>query len=156
MAVTDQTHFAFRPKLMLALLLPLALIFLPTTTVLVTGMIPTLVAFVIDSNRRRYLTITVGGLNLVGSLYFLRQLWVLGQRLSDIPIVLANSYGWLAALSGAAFGWLLFLGMPFVVRNVAIAEARIRLYSLRREQEKLVQDWGKAVTGEEAATLMKE
>jgi hypothetical protein len=45
---------------------------------------------------------------------------------------------------------MLFLSMPFIVRHVAAAEARIRLYSLRREQEKLVQDWGQQVTGAES------
>lgn len=152
MAAMGQTQFTFKPKLVLLLLVPLALVFLPTTAVLTVGMIPTLVAFVVDSNPRRYLTITVGGLNLIGSLYFLRQLWSLGQSLSDVPIVLGNSYGWLTALVGAAFGWLLFLGMPFIIRHVAAAEARIRLYSLRRDQEKLIQDWGQQVTGAESET----
>jgi hypothetical protein len=147
MAAMEQTQFGLRPKLMLILLVPLALVFLPTTAVLTVGMIPTLVAFVVDGSKRRYLTITVGGLNLVGSLYFMHQLWSLGQGLGDIRIVLGNSYGWLAALSGAACGWLLFLGMPFVVRHIAAAEARIRLYTLNREQEKLIQDWGQQVTG---------
>lgn len=147
MAAMEQTQFSLRPKLMLILLVPLALVFLPTTAVLTVGMIPTLVAFVVDGSKRRYLTITVGGLNLVGSLYFLHQLWTLGQGLGDIRIVLGNSYGWLASLSGAACGWLLFLGMPFVIRHIAAAEARIRLYTLRREQEKLIQDWGQQVTG---------
>ena len=147
MAAMEQTQFGLRPKLMLILLVPLALVFLPTTAVLTVGMIPTLVAFVVDGSKRRYLTITVGGLNLVGSLYFLHQLWTLGQGLGDIRIVLGNSYGWLASLSGAACGWLLFLGMPFIIRHIAAAEARIRLYTLRREQEKLVQDWGQQVTG---------
>ncbi|TXH37151.1 MAG: hypothetical protein E6Q98_09730 [Rhodospirillaceae bacterium] len=147
MAAMEQTQFGLRPKLMLILLVPLALVFLPTTAVLTVGMIPTLVAFVVDGSKRRYLTITVGGLNLVGSLYFLHQLWTLGQGLGDIRIVLGNSYGWLASLSGAACGWLLFLAMPFIIGHIAAAEARIRLYTLRREQEKLVQDWGQQVTG---------
>ncbi|MDY0883359.1 hypothetical protein ACFPL7_10395 [Dongia soli] len=147
MAAMEQTQFSLRPKILLILLVPLALVFLPTTAVLTVGMIPTLVAFVVDGSRRRYLTVTVGGLNLVGSLYFLHQLWTLGQGLGDIRIVLGNSYGWLASLSGAACGWMLFLGMPFIIRHIAAAEARIRLYTLRREQEKLVQDWGQQVTG---------
>ncbi|HVI87099.1 MAG TPA: hypothetical protein VM659_02300 [Dongiaceae bacterium] len=142
----DQTEFTLRPKLMLMLLVPLALVFFPTTAVVTTGMIPTLVALVIDGSPRRYLTITVGGLNLVGCSYFLHLLWAMPQGLSSVLVVLGSSYGWLYALLGAGCGWLLFLGMPPIIRSIAGAQAKIRLYRLNREMERMVEDWGPEVT----------
>ena len=141
-----QTEFTLRPKLMLMLLIPLALVFFPTTAVLTTGMIPTLVALVIDGSPRRYLTITVGGLNLVGCSYFLHLLWAMPQGLSSVMVVLGSSYGWLYALLGAGCGWLFFLGMPPIIRSIAGAQARIRLFRLNREMERMVEDWGPEVT----------
>jgi len=142
----DQTEFTLRPKLVLLLAVPLALVFLPTTAVVTTGMIPTLVALVIDGSARRYLTITVGGLNLVGCAYFLHLLWSLPQGVSAVMLVLGSSYGWLCALIGAGCGWLFFLAMPSVIRSVAGAQAKIRLFRLNREMERMVEDWGPEVT----------
>ncbi|HVJ42530.1 MAG TPA: hypothetical protein VM639_13585 [Dongiaceae bacterium] len=141
-----QTEFTLRPKLVLLLAVPLALVFLPTTAVVTTGMIPTLVALVIDGSSRRYLTITVGGLNLVGCAYFLHLLWSMPQGVSAVLLVLGSSYGWLCALIGAGCGWMLFLAMPSVVRSVAGAQAKIRLFRLNREMERMVEDWGPEVT----------
>jgi hypothetical protein len=146
MSTMDRTEFTLRPKLVLALLIPLALVFLPTTAVLITGMIPTLVALVIDGSPRRYLTTTVGGLNFLGCFYFLHLLWSMTQNMSSVMVVLGSSYGWLCALTGAGCGWLLFLGMPPVVLSVAATQARIRLFRLNREMERMVEDWGQEVT----------
>lgn len=145
MRAMEQIEFTFRPKLMLLLLIPLAMVFLPTTAVVTTGMIPTLVALVIDSSPRRYLTVAVGGLNLIGSCYFLHLLWAQPQGVSAVLSVLGSSYGWLCSLTGAGCGWLLFLGMPTIVRSIAAAQAKIRLFRLNREMEQMVKDWGPEV-----------
>lgn len=148
-----ETEFTLRPKLMLLLIVPLALVFFPTTAVVTTGMIPTLVALVVDGSPRRYLTITVGGLNLVGCSYFLHLLWSLPQGVAAIMIVLGSSYGWLYALLGAGCGWLLFLGMPPIIRSIAGTQAKIRLYRLNREMERMVEDWGPEVTSRSDAPV---
>jgi hypothetical protein len=145
MSAMQQIEFTFRPKLVLLLVVPLALVFLPTTAITTTGMIPTLVALVIDSSPRRYLTIAVGGLNLIGCTYFLHLLWAQPQGMAAVMSVLGSSYGWLCALTGAGCGWLLFLGMPAVVRSIAATQARIRLFRLNREMEQMVKDWGPEV-----------
>lgn len=145
MSAMEQIEFTFRPKLMLLLLIPLAMVFLPTTAVVTTGMIPTLVALVIDSSPRRYLTVAVGGLNLIGSCYFLHLLWAQPQGVSAVLSVLGSSYGWLCSLTGAGCGWLLFLGMPTIIRSIAATQAKIRLFRLNREMEQMVKDWGPAV-----------
>jgi hypothetical protein len=141
----EQIDFTFRPKLMLLLLIPLAMVFLPTTAVVTTGMIPTLVALVVDSSPKRYLTVTVGGLNLIGSCYFLHLLWAQPQGVHAVLSVLGSSYGWLCSLTGAGCGWLLFLGMPTVIRSIAAAQAKIRLFRLNRDMEQMVKDWGPEV-----------
>ena len=146
MPAMQNTEFTFKPKLALLLIVPLAMVFLPTTAVVVTGMIPTLVALVIDSSPRRYLTVTVGGLNLVGCTYFLHLLWSQPQGISAVMLVLGSSFGWLCALVGAGCGWLLFLGMPPLVRSFAAAQAKIRLYRLNRDMERMIEDWGQDVS----------
>jgi hypothetical protein len=56
---------------MLLIMLPVGLIFLPSTILLAAGMIPTAVAYVVDRDPDKTAPMTVGGLNLAGVVTFL-------------------------------------------------------------------------------------
>ena len=88
---------AFKPALLLVLLLPAAALMAPIAIVMVAALVPTVVARIVDSNPNRYLTFTVLGLNLVGSLYFVHQVLTKGNSLEVVAMVLQDSIGWLAA-----------------------------------------------------------
>ena len=69
--------------------------------------------------------------------------------LSIVSLVLQDSIGWLAAFAGAGCGWLLFLALPPMFGKVAEAQSALRMRRVRRDQEQLVEEWGKVVTGAE-------
>jgi hypothetical protein len=132
------------------LIVPIALIglvFLPSAAVICAGMLPTLVARLVDTSPGRRFSITVGSLNLVGCLYFLNRIWAAGHGISDIQTVLGDSYGWLAALSGAGAGWVIFGAMPVIVAKIADTQTALRLRRITGDQERLAKDWGEAVRG---------
>lgn len=138
---------AFKPALLLALLLPAAILMLPLTLVLIASLAPTMVARVIDSTERSFMTITIGCMNLVGSLYFVDQLWSSGAELENVLYILRDPIGWAAALAGAGCGWLLFLALPPLMARTAQAQTALRLRRLRKDQEQLVAEWGPEVAG---------
>lgn len=125
----------------------IGLIFLPSAAVICAGMVPTLVARLVDSSPGRRLSITVGSLNLVGCLYFLDRIWAAGHSVGDIQVVLADSFGWLAALVGAGAGWVIFGAMPLVIGKVAETQTALRLRRITGDQERLVKEWGESVRG---------
>ena len=125
----------------------IALIFLPSAVVVGVGMLPTLVARVVDSSPGKRLSITVGGFNLLGSLYFLDAIWAAGQTMGDIRPTLSDSFGWLSALTGAGVGWVVFGGMPIVFAKIAEAQTALRLRTVTKDQERLVEEWGENVRG---------
>lgn len=125
----------------------IGLIFLPSAVVVGIGMLPTLVARVVDSSLGKRLSITVGGFNLIGALYFLNSIWAAGQGMDDIQPTLSDSWGWLSALSGAGAGWIVFGGMPVVVAKIAEAQTALRLHSVTKDQDRLVEEWGESVRG---------
>jgi len=129
----------------LLLLMPVALVLLPTTLVLIPALIPTLVARIVDPMPGRQLTITVGSLNLAGSLWFVHDLWSAGQSFSAIVPALSDMLGWLSALMGAGAGWSIFSLMPVLSRSMAHAKSNLRLARIRKAQEELVEQWGEPV-----------
>lgn len=137
---------AFKPALLLVLLLPAAALLAPIAIVIVAALVPSVVARLVDSSPQRYLTFTVLGLNLVGSIYFVHRVLALGNDLGAAALVLQDSIGWLAALSGAGCGWLLFLGVPPIIAKMAEAQSALRLRRVHKDQAQLVKEWGEVVS----------
>jgi hypothetical protein len=133
--------------LLLCLVMPVALLLLPSTLVLIPAMVPTLVARVVDPAPGRHLTITVGSLNFAGALWFMHDLWSADQSFSAIVPTLGDMIGWLAALVGAGAGWGIYSLMPIVSRSIATTKSNLRLSRVRKGQEELVEQWGDPVRG---------
>lgn len=139
----------FKPALLLVLLLPAAALMAPIAIVMAAALVPTIVARIVDSSPNRYLTFTVLGLNLVGSLYFVHQVLTLGNSLEVVALVLQDSIGWLAALSGAGCGWLLYLAVPPLIAKMAEAQSGLRLRRVHRDQTQLINEWGEVVAAKD-------
>src|SRR5690348_4901954 len=135
------------PWLLICLVMPVALLLLPSTLVLIPAMVPTLVARIVDPAPGRQLTITVGSLNFAGSLWFMHDLWAAGQSFSAIVPTLSDMIGWLATLVGAGMGWAIYSVMPIFSRSIATTKSNLRLRSVRKSQEELVEEWGEPVRG---------
>lgn len=135
----------FKPALLLALLLPVAALMAPTALLLAVALSPTLVARILDATPGRFLTLTVLGTNVVGSLYFLHQLWTMGESLESLVIVLGDGIGWLAAMAGAGCGWALYIVMPLFAAKVAEGQSALRMRRVQRDLARLVEDWGQRV-----------
>ncbi|WP_119302209.1 hypothetical protein [Dongia deserti] len=140
----------FKPALLLILLLPAAALMAPIAIVLVAALVPSVVARIVDTSPGRYLTYTVLSLNLVGALYFVHRVLTMGNDLSVAMLVLQDAIGWLAALSGAGCGWLLFLAMPSVFAKMAEAQSGLRMRRVHRDQSQLISEWGDTVASNES------
>jgi hypothetical protein len=148
-AKTAAAPKGFKPALLLVLLLPAAILMAPMAIVLVAALVPSVVARIVDAGPGRYLTFTVFSLNLVGALYFVHELFTLGNSLDVVAVVLQDSIGWLAAFSGAGCGWLLFLAMPPLVAKLAEAQSALRMRRVHRDQAQLTSEWGEVVAAKD-------
>jgi len=132
----------FKPALLLVLLLPVAALMAPTAILLVASLVPTVAARLLDPTRGSYLTWTVFGMNVVGSLYFLHELWAMGDDFHSLLIVIADPIGWLAAMAGAGCGWLLYLAMPALAAKMAAGQSALRMRRVERDLAQLIEEWG--------------
>jgi hypothetical protein len=124
----------------------------PTCVLLVFGMVPSIVAYVVDRGKRPMQAFTIAPLNLAGLMPYLMQLWAGGDR-EQMPTVvhfLTDVYVWLVIYLAAGAGWLIFLGMPRLVVLILQSSLDRRKAKLKELQSKLKADWGPQVSGEES------
>ena len=123
----------------------LSVVALPVCVLLVVGMTPSIVAYIVDQTPRRTLTLTVGPLNLAGTAPYCLQLWFGIDTMRALSSFLGNVWVWLVMYLAAAFGWLLVLGMPVIVHFLLERSIDRRKARLVQIQKKLRAEWGDEV-----------
>ncbi|MGB1006738.1 MAG: hypothetical protein ACPGVX_06155 [Thalassobaculaceae bacterium] len=125
---------------------------LPSVMVLVAGMIPTVVVAAIEKRAERFRTLCVGALNLLGVLPFTLRLVAEGHTFEMAFELVNNVWVWLAILSSAAVGWAIFAVVPGVVALIYVQHLQRRIARLRHRQNRLADQWGPEVMGDDAPT----
>jgi hypothetical protein len=125
--------------------LPIAGLLLPTLSVLALAMLPTLGAYAAERSQERHLVMTVGLMNLCGSLPAVVKLWSLGQSFGSVGSVIHDVYAWLIAYGAAGCGWLIYLITPPVVAAYYRVASEARVQILKYSQRDLVELWGPEV-----------
>lgn len=124
-----------------------AVLFMPTTILLVIGMLPTVVAALVD-RRGGARAITVGSLNLCGCMPFLLDLWMTDHTTAVALGIIKNPSTIIVMYSAAGIGYLIDFALSGIVATIIVQRSTARLETIRKKQEELVTRWGKEVTGE--------
>jgi hypothetical protein len=133
-------------QLLVFILFALGMAFaLPTMLVLTLGLLPTLVALVVDLEPRKYAARCVGALNLAGIMPFLMALWAGNHDLMAAMKILTDVYAWLVIYLAAGLGWITYLALPSVAGLIMQLSAARRIHRLESRQKKLAHDWGQGV-----------
>jgi hypothetical protein len=125
-----------------------ALVFFPTTLLLAAGMLPTLVAAIVERDNSRAAPLTVGPANLCGVMPFLLPLWLKDHSLAAVTDLLRDPVTWLVMYGAAAAGWVIYYGVPPLVASLVMARIQARINDLETANEELIEQWGRAVAGE--------
>ena len=124
-----------------------AVAMLPTTIIIVLGLIPTWVAYVVDDSRDRSLGRVVLCLNFAGVLPSLLRLWQHGHTTTNALNIVMEPIMMALMLIPAAFAWMIYSYVPYLVVGIVRRKAEMRIRSLDKSQEDLVEQWGDRVTG---------
>lgn len=118
----------------------------PTVVVLFLGMVPTLVAYIIDRTKGRSNTVCVGSVNFIGVFPFIIELWLDFNTFDNAFLIVGDFFNLLVMYSSAAFGWFLFLTAPSIISSFVIVLQQRKIAQLRGEQKDLIDEWGAEVT----------
>ena len=125
--------------------LAMMMISLPTVIMFFLGMLPSLVAWVIDSSKEKYATCCVSGLNFSGLFPFLMDVWFVNHS-TDMAIRLVTDVFNLVVIYGsAALGWVLYVAVPPVITTFLSVAAQTRLKLLKTTQSDIIEEWGEKV-----------
>jgi hypothetical protein len=127
-------------------LVALLVISLPTVLLLLFGMLPTVVAWVIDRSKQKYATFCVCGMNFSGVFPFLSDIWFKDHSTDAAVRILTNVFDLFVIYGAAAFGWLMYIAVPPVVTQFISAMLQKRVETLREQQRKIVEEWGEGVS----------
>ena len=105
----------FAMKLLGFLMLIVGLIFLPSSTLLAAGLVPTMIAYLTDSDRRKTSAISVGTLNLCGVMPFEIKLWEGANTMAACGQMLRNPETWAVMYAAAVVGAVIYYTIPPIV-----------------------------------------
>jgi hypothetical protein len=132
------------------MLLPPALIFaLANVVLLLCGMVPTVVAAIIDRREAKYAAYTVGGFNLAGVLPWMLVASRKGGGIDGLIAVISSPWAWLVWYLAAGLGWAVFYMIPHIASRIQTMRDRQTMASLRRRQQAIISEWGMEVAPEE-------
>ena len=130
----------------LCLVILLVMIALPTVIILFFGMLPSLVAFIVDRSARKSQAICVGSMNFAGVFPFLMELWVDTDNSYEAATEIFSDVFIIALMySAAAFGYLMYMVIPPMVTTFLNVMAQRRIALLSAAQKKIIGEWGPEV-----------
>jgi hypothetical protein len=136
----------FGYKILGFLMLILGLMLLPSSTLLMAGMIPTFVAFLTDPDRRKTSAISVGTVNICGVIPFEIQLWQGANTMAQVGLMLRHVETWAVMYGAAVIGSVIYYAVPPVVGGFIALQSAARVGELERKQAQLREAWGDDVS----------
>lgn len=125
-----------------------AIAFLPTTMVLLVGMIPTVVAALVDRTHERVKGMTVGAMNLAGCFPFIMDLWTSGHTPENAAQIAFRPLAITVMYAAAGLGYMIEWAMTGIVATFLTQKAIRRLQDIGEQQAGLVARWGREVSGD--------
>ncbi len=129
-------------SIVLGLVLITTLIMLPYAIILAIGMLPTLMAKLIDNKPEKNITLTVGIMNICGVVPNLMGLWQTGANVGAALRIISDPFALLMMFAGAAFGWMLIFSMPPLMAYLISIRAAETISRLQDRMQQLRSVWG--------------
>lgn len=146
--VAKKKKLKFSQQLFMIFLILLGSAFVPITVVFVVGMLPSFVAFLVDTSRDKTRALTVSLMNFVSVFPFLLIIAMDNYSMDGAVTILTQVLNPVIMYAGAAAGYFLDWTFAGVSNILMTARAKQRLESIKKRQEELVRRWGQEVTGE--------
>lgn len=135
-------------KLMLVCSMLVGAAFLPVAVIFIVGMVPSIVAFFVDSTREKTRAFTVGLLNFVTCFPFMLDVAMKTQTLSSAYVVLMDPLNIVIMFTGAVAGYFLDWTMAGISNVIMTAHAKNRLEAIDKRQAELKRRFGPEVAGD--------
>jgi hypothetical protein len=145
---SKQPKAGFKAQIFIVLSLVMAAVFLPSSVLLLIGMMPTIAAALVDRSKRKTRAVTVGAMNLAGCTPFLLDLWHQGHSFEKSIDIIMDATAIIVMYSAATVGYLIDWAMAGIVASILYQRGLARKKAIMQRQQELIERWGREVTGE--------
>lgn len=147
MAKKNKKPSGWKGHVFLIMALISSVVFSAVMVIFVIGMIPTLVAGIVDKTYGRIRCLTVGALNFAGCAPFMIEVFKKGNDVSMAIAYMVQPRTIVVIYFAAAMGYLIDWAMTGIVSSIMVQRARGKLKSIEKQKEDLSERWGPEVTG---------
>ena len=137
----------FKMQLIVSCIAVCAILFLPTTILLVAGMVPTIVVYLLDRTKKKSKSITIGALNLAGCAPLLLKLWTTEHSIESSTFIAFDPKSIILMYSMAVVGYMLDWALTGMIAAILYQKGLERRDVIERRQIELIERWGQEVTG---------
>ncbi|MFP4098783.1 MAG: hypothetical protein ACLFU1_08385 [Alphaproteobacteria bacterium] len=138
--------FSFKTRAWLAFIIAVGIVFLPTSILLLAGMLPSIVAFAVIPRQAMAKVSTITALNLAGCIPFVFKLWASGNDFEASLDIVTNSRYLSVMYLAAAFGYMIDWVVTGIFSSFLYQRGIRRMETIKKRQKKLVEQWGEDVS----------
>jgi hypothetical protein len=124
--------------------------FFPTILLMVIGMAPSIVAFIVDKRPGKVTARAIGYLNLAGCLPYAIKLWTSQNTITGVLSLVGEPSALMIMYSSAAVGWMLNFIMTPIMMAYLVVQHELKARTIGNRQEQLIKEWGGEVKGQAA------
>lgn len=124
-----------------------SVMFASISVIIVVGMIPTIVAAIVDRSEGRMRALTIGAMNFAGCAPFILEIFKKGNSLETSIAYMLEPRTIVVIYFAAAMGYLIDWAMTGIVSSVLVQKTKNRLMDIQKDQKALTERWGMEVTG---------
>lgn len=124
------------------ILAPVLLLGYPSLLLIVMGMLPTFISWIVEREPGLPRTLSIGAFNICGVIPYLMELWEHHQAFSYTLKIFLDANSWLTMFGTSFLGYTIYWGVPKIVLGAMRISARSRVKVLLTTQETLLQEWG--------------
>jgi hypothetical protein len=116
----------------------------------IAGMLPTIVASIVDTSRSRSLFKAVAAFNFCGVAPYLADLLSRGNTSSAVQEMMFTPTVWLTMYAASGLGWAAVYLMPALAKSIVMQFSDNKVSKIEKEQKELIEEWGVEVKGDAA------
>ena len=117
-------------------------VFIPTTVLFFVCLIPTMVAYIVDRSFYKTIWVTVGVMNIAGTIPAWFRLWDIGHTVENALYIVMQPMTIIVAYGGAAVGWFIYINITPFIASIIIMKNESRLKQIDKRLRELHRKWG--------------
>lgn len=124
-----------------------SVMFSAVTIIAVVGMIPTVVAWIVDRSPGKLKAMTVGSINFAGCTPFMIEVFKNGNSLETAINYIVEPRTIVVMYFAAAMGYMIDWALTGIIAAIMVQKTKSRLEDIEKNKKELVDRWGIEVTG---------